>query len=90
MNMKGVSAAARVGRGHSSETPVPARLDLAQMPRSPAHTLQGLRVLAVEDQSDMREYLERKLEERGATVVTASWPSNPSSRYVPTRIRLMC
>ena len=37
-----------------------------------ANTLRGLRVLAVEDQSDMREYLQRILEEHGAVVVTAS------------------
>lgn len=37
-----------------------------------AYALKGMRLLAVEDQPDMLEYLRRLLEEQGAEVVTAS------------------
>ena len=34
--------------------------------------LQGVHILSVEDQSDMREYIQRILDEYGATVTTAA------------------
>ena len=37
-----------------------------------AHALQGVRILAVEDQQDMLGYIRRVLEEQGASVVTAA------------------
>jgi CheY-like chemotaxis protein/nitrogen-specific signal transduction histidine kinase len=44
--------------------------NVADLPEGPQ--LEGLRVLAVEDQRDMLEFLRRLLEEQGAQVVTAS------------------
>jgi CheY-like chemotaxis protein/anti-sigma regulatory factor (Ser/Thr protein kinase) len=58
-----------VGEAHGSAPPPN---EPEEVPATDANTLLGLRVLAVEDQSDMREYLRRILEEHGAKVVTAS------------------
>jgi CheY-like chemotaxis protein len=46
--------------------------EAAEVTTLAADILRGVRILAVEDQSDMREYIQRILEEHGAVVVTAA------------------
>lgn len=62
--------------------PPPFPSEPAEMVATSADTLNGVRVLAVEDQSDMLEYVQRILEEHGAVVVAA-----PSAREALEHLR---
>lgn len=52
--------------------PVAADTPLAEAPMEDGQPLQGLRLLVVDDQAEVRDYLCRMLEEQGARVVAAS------------------
>jgi PAS domain S-box-containing protein len=58
-----------VGQAHGN---TPVQNEPGDVPVTGPDALQGVRVLAVEDQSDMREYIRRILDEYGATVTTAA------------------